>query len=50
MKLFNCNTRQATITMVDLPRTAYRHLPPKKWQVALAVVSIFVSSVLFAVT
>lgn len=48
MKLFKCSTRM-TLEVIDLPRKSYRILPPRPWQVALAVVGIVVTSILWAV-
>lgn len=36
--------------VIDLPRTAYRVLPPKRWQIALTVATIAVSAILWALT
>lgn len=37
------------LDIIDLPRTAYHYLPPKRWQIALTVASIVVTVVLWSV-
>ena len=37
------------LDIVDLPRTAYRYLPPNKWQVVITLAAIVVTAVLWSV-
>lgn len=48
MKLFKCDTKRMTLTIVDLPRQNYRVLPPKPWQVALTLAVIVVGALAWA--
>jgi hypothetical protein len=50
MKLFKCDARrqQMTLTIVDLPRPAWRVLPPGRWQVVLTVAVIVVTALAWA--
>jgi hypothetical protein len=36
--------------IIDLPRNAWRVLPPSRWQIALAVAAIVIVAVTWAVT
>ncbi|MFN8459153.1 MAG: hypothetical protein U0401_31645 [Anaerolineae bacterium] len=38
------------IEIIDLPRSATCHLPPRRWQVVLTVALIVVAAVVWAVT
>ena len=38
------------IEIIDLPRSAYRILPPHRWQVALTLAAIVVTAIFWAVT
>lgn len=38
------------VEIIDLPRSAYRILPPHRWQIALAVAAIVVTALVWAVT
>lgn len=48
MKLFKCDTT-VTLTIVDLPRSAYQVLPPRRWQVIATLAVIVVTAVLWGV-
>lgn len=50
MRLFNCSAQTINMTIVDLPRPAWKVLPPRKWQVALTVVGIVLTALVFALT
>lgn len=38
------------LDIIDLPRSAYTILPPRRWQVALTMAAIVVSALIWAVT
>lgn len=38
------------LNIVDLPRSAYHVLPPRRWQVALTLAAIVLTAVTWAVT
>ncbi|MBE7474893.1 MAG: hypothetical protein HS114_37645 [Anaerolineales bacterium] len=39
MRVLSCSAKM-TLTLVDLPRSHYRLLPPRRWQVALTLAGI----------
>lgn len=49
MKLFNCDVKQEVFEIIELPRSNWRHLGPRKWQVVLTVVVIVVGAILWSV-
>lgn len=42
-------TQPLTFTLIDLPRTRWHVLPPRRWQVALTVAGVIVTAILWAV-
>jgi|GEM_PF-7013218 len=40
MKLFACTAPKMTLTIIDLPRTEYRILPPRRVKVAFTLAGI----------
>jgi hypothetical protein len=38
------------VEIIDLPRDAYRILPPRRWQIALTLAVIVVTVILWTVT
>jgi hypothetical protein len=48
MKLFNCNSKTISLKVIDLPRSHWRLIPPRKWQTVLTVVGIIAISILWA--
>lgn len=49
MKLFKCTTQPLTFTLVDLPRHSWHVLPPRRLQVAVTLVGVIVTAILWAV-
>jgi hypothetical protein len=49
MKLFKCDTQHLTLEIVDLPRSNWRHLGPRKWQVVLTLAVIVITALAWAV-
>lgn len=49
MRLFKCETKGMTLELVDLPRSNWRVLPPKKLTVALTLAGIVITAVLWTV-
>lgn len=47
MKLFNCS-QAFTCEIIELPRSAYQVLPPRKWQIALTVAGIILAAVVWS--
>ena len=49
MKLFKCDTQHMTFNLVDLPRKNWHVLPPRRWQIALALAGVIVTAILWSV-
>lgn len=49
MKLFKSVSKTIDIKVVDLPRSHYKWMPPKKWQIALVIIGIIVTSFVWAI-
>lgn len=37
------------LEIVDLPRTAYHYLPPRKWQVVITLAGIVATAILWSI-
>ncbi len=48
-RLFKCDIETPIITIIDLPRQNWRYCPPDRWQVAMMVVGIIISAIIFAI-
>lgn len=50
MRLLKCTSQQAfAVEVVELDKSCWKVLPPRKWQIALTLALIVVTSVLWSV-
>lgn len=49
MSRYICLSHTVTLEIVDLPRSGWRYLPPRRWEVALTLAGIVLAAVAWGV-